>query len=156
MTSRAGFIQLPRFIVERFRRPFTRSEALIWLFYEASYQARKYYVGDKPIELKRGQLAHSTRYMAKAWRWSQSAVMRFLNSLKIEKIIGSETGSGVTVINPSTSRHRPGIPQRQNPSREPWCFRKAQRLHHRPLAQAQTRPRRNFGGAAIRRRSRRH
>jgi hypothetical protein len=90
MTGRAetGFIQLPRYIVQRFRKPFTRAEALIWLFAEASYRDRTRYVDNQSVKLKRGQLLHSIRFMAKAWGWSKSSVARFLAELKADAEIG--------------------------------------------------------------------
>jgi hypothetical protein len=50
------------------------------------------------VELARGQLAHSTRYMAGAWRWPETNVRRFLATLKTGAMIGAETGAGITII----------------------------------------------------------
>jgi hypothetical protein len=55
------------------------------------------------INLKRGQVSHSTRFMAGAWRWSEARVRRFLKRLignppKIDAMIDVSTDAGVTVI----------------------------------------------------------
>jgi hypothetical protein len=39
------------------------------------------------VDLARGQLAHSTRFMAKAWKWSEASVRRFLAKLVREKMM---------------------------------------------------------------------
>lgn len=82
--------------------PYSRTEAWQWLILEAAFRARRYEAGNIVVELKRGQLAHSTRYMAKAWRWSEPAVRRFLTRLKTGAgtgaMIDAATDAGITVI----------------------------------------------------------
>ena len=107
MTER-GFIALARGMLDHpivgidSRRAFSRTEAWQWLLFEAAYKPRRYQAGNAVIELERGQLAHSIRYMAKAWRWPESKVRRFLERLKTGAgtgaMIGAETGAGITVI----------------------------------------------------------
>lgn len=79
-------------------KPFTRFEAWTWLLSEAAWKARRYMAGSIPVDLKRGQIAHSTRYMAKAWGWPETTVRRFLSRLKTGAMIGAETGAGITII----------------------------------------------------------
>jgi hypothetical protein len=79
-------------------KPFTRFEAWTWLLSEAAWKARRYRAGSIPVDLDRGQLAHSTRYMAKAWGWPETTVRRFLSRLKTGAMIGAETGAGITTI----------------------------------------------------------
>jgi hypothetical protein len=43
-------------------------------------------------------LAHSTRYIAKAWKWPESTVRLFLKRLKSCALIYAETCAGITVI----------------------------------------------------------
>jgi hypothetical protein len=96
-----GFLDHPVVGVER-HKPFSRSEAWAWLIFEAAYRPRRYEAGGTVVELQRGQLAHSTRYMAKAWRWPETNVRRFLARLKTGAgtgaMIGAESGAGITVI----------------------------------------------------------
>lgn len=78
--------------------PFSRREAWIWLISEAAWKPCRVRVGEVRVNLRRGQLAHSIRFMADKWRWSKSAVARFLDILKTGTMIGTESGTGVTVI----------------------------------------------------------
>lgn len=105
MTER-GTIVIDRglFGHERFaNEPFTEREAWAWLIAEAAFRPHCRRVGAVRVELKRGQLAHSTRYMAEAWQWPQSNVRRFIARLakyegSDEPLIEVDTGSGVTVV----------------------------------------------------------
>lgn len=107
MTER-GFIAVARGMLDhpiigvRPRTPYSRTEAWQWLLFEAAYRSRRYQAGSAVVELQRGQLAHSTRYMAKAWRWPETNVRRFLEHLKTGAgtgaMIGAESGAGITVI----------------------------------------------------------
>jgi hypothetical protein len=101
--SEQGFIALSRGLpnhpIVGFRGKFKLSEAWQWLLFNAAYRDRVFNVGSTPIALKRGQLAHSTRYMATAWGWkSESSVRRFLDRLKTGAMISADSGAGITVI----------------------------------------------------------
>jgi hypothetical protein len=78
--------------------PLTEREAWIWLIGEASFKARARNIGGKVVQLDRGQLAASVRFMAERWKWSKSRVDRFLKRLKIETMIGTDVGTGLLVI----------------------------------------------------------
>lgn len=78
--------------------PFTEREAWSWLIGEASFKARTRNVGGKVVKLERGQLAASVRFIAERWKWSKSRVDRFLKRLKIETMIGTDSGTGLLVI----------------------------------------------------------
>jgi hypothetical protein len=71
--------------------PFTEREAWSWLIGEASFKARARNIGGKIVQLERGQLAASVRFMAERWKWSKSRVDRFLKRLKTtaRKMIGT-------------------------------------------------------------------
>jgi hypothetical protein len=107
MTER-GYIAMARGMLDhpivgvRRRTPYSPAEAWQWLLFEAAWKPRRYSAGGTVVELKRGQFAHSTRYMAKAWRWSETSVRRFLERLKTGAgtgaMIGADTGAGITVI----------------------------------------------------------
>jgi hypothetical protein len=100
--------------------PFSRREALLWLFSEAAWKSRSVRISGKSVELKRGQLAHSIRFIAKAWNWSKSRVDRFLDELKHEAIIGTETVHGQTVITVCkyNEYQRVALPDRDNSGTE--------------------------------------
>lgn len=80
------------------KEPLSRREAWLWLLAEAEWKPTKRRVSGVTVELQRGQLAHSVRFIAEAWGWSKSAVDRFLGRLKTEAMIGTESGTGSLVI----------------------------------------------------------
>ena len=79
-------------------QPFTEREAFMWMIMEASYKAREKRVGTATISLQRGQLAASIRFMAEAWNWQKSTVDRFLKRLENRDMIGTASGTGISVI----------------------------------------------------------
>lgn len=78
--------------------PFTEREAFIWIIMEASYKPRQKRVANVSVDLERGQLATSVRFMCEAWNWSKSRVDRFLKRLEKRDMIGTDSGTGVNVI----------------------------------------------------------
>ena len=78
--------------------PFSEREAWIWLISEASWKDREKRSGSAIIKLKRGQLAHSTRFLSEAWDWHHSKVRRFLDRLEKRHMIVRSTDTGVSVI----------------------------------------------------------
>lgn len=90
--SKRGFIVLARSIWDHplvgVSKPCSDFEAWLWLLLEAAYEPRKVRVSNGQasaiIELKRGQLSHSLRYMAAAWGWTTKRVRGFLARLERE------------------------------------------------------------------------
>lgn len=80
------------------RAPFSRREAWLWLVSSATWKRKTVFVDRKRVELTRGQLAFSVRFMAEQWGWSKSAVGRFLDTLKTETMIETQAGQSITVI----------------------------------------------------------
>jgi hypothetical protein len=73
----------------------------IWLLCEAKYKTTRHrLVPGKAtaIELQRGQLSHSRRFIAKALGLSEQRVRTFLNRLKIEGMISAQNNQGQMVI----------------------------------------------------------
>lgn len=85
---------------ERFApEPFTEREAWIWMIGEAAFKPYGKRVGSIRVELRRGQLAHSLRFMAERWKWTESRVRRFLAKLKApDALIDAATDRGLTVV----------------------------------------------------------
>jgi hypothetical protein len=79
-------------------KPYSRREAWVWLISEAAYRPHAVTVSGHKINLRRGQTAHSLRFMAKAWRWSEPKVRRFLGCIKTDALIDAVSDAGVTVI----------------------------------------------------------
>ena len=71
---------------------------LLWLVSEAAWKERTRRIVGRPIELQRGQLVASLRFIASKWRWSEPRVRRFLAVLISEGMIDAKTDTGVTVI----------------------------------------------------------
>ena len=78
--------------------PFTEREAWIWIVGFAAWREKKVRVGRTTLNLKRGQLAFATRFLATKWTWSHSRVVRFLKRLKTETMVTLETTRDATLI----------------------------------------------------------
>ncbi|MCK1616591.1 hypothetical protein IVA96_08000 [Bradyrhizobium sp. 159] len=82
--------------------PLSRLEAWLWLLSRAAWRPIKHRISGRVIELRRGQLTASTRYMAEQWRWKEPRVRRFLYLLKTDPNndaeIDTQTDAGITVI----------------------------------------------------------
>ena len=78
--------------------PFCRRAAWAWLIEQACWKPTKISIDGKTLQLRRGQLSHSTRYMAKAWGWSEARVRRFLTRLKTDAAIDAVSDAGQNVI----------------------------------------------------------
>ena len=76
----------------------SQREAWVWMIAGASWKARTKRIGSAELELQRGQLAASTRFMAKAWMWSEPRVRRYLDMLENRRMIRREIDAGITVI----------------------------------------------------------
>jgi len=99
-----GLLGHPLFKPERF----TEREAWIWLIEEAAWKPGRVRVGSEVVELARGQLAHSVRYMAKAWQWEQTRVHRFLKKLRSNGMIenAQENFAKITTPNATATQHQ--------------------------------------------------
>lgn len=89
-----GWMENPVFRNEAF----SRRDAFVWLIENAAYSVTRAPTPRGTVELHRGQLCASLRYLAKAWRWDEAKVRRFLQSLQKEKIIDASTDAGQTVV----------------------------------------------------------
>lgn len=80
------------------REAYCRRAAWVWLIEAARYQDGSIGIAGKTVLLKRGQLTHSTRFLASAWGWSEAGVRRFLDRLKTDALIDAATDAGQTII----------------------------------------------------------
>src|SRR6185312_6158332 len=78
-----GIFDHPMFAPE----PYTEREAWLWMLSAAAWSDKRIRVSKSMIELKRGQLAFATRFLAVKWQWSHSKVVRFLKRLEIDTMI---------------------------------------------------------------------
>jgi hypothetical protein len=79
-------------------RPFSRREVWLWLLSNAAWKSHRRRVAGRSVELNRGQVLASLRFMADNWDWSEPRVRRFLALLEQERMIDVATDAGITVI----------------------------------------------------------
>lgn len=99
--AQLGFFAVDRNIWEHHllrRQRFNEHAAFLWLLSSASYAARRVVVGSQSVDLERGQLAHSSRYLASNWQWPEATVRRFLKRLQNGAAIDVDSDAGVTRI----------------------------------------------------------
>jgi hypothetical protein len=101
--SEEGFIAIARGILDHHivgaRKPFSYLEAWIWLLLEARWASGRIQVANgRVVNLERGQISHSLRYLATAWGWKTKRVRTFLRRLETGTQIGTQTGTGQMVI----------------------------------------------------------
>jgi hypothetical protein len=77
---------------------FSRREAWLWLVSEAAWKPHRRRLAGRTLELQRGQLAASLRFVAEKWSWAEPRVRRFLRQIQSEGMIDVTTDAGVTVI----------------------------------------------------------
>lgn len=78
--------------------PFSRREAWLWLISEAAWKPIRRRIKGRQIDLERGQMVGSTRFIASKWLWSEPRVRRFLDALVTDEMIDANTDAGVSVI----------------------------------------------------------
>lgn len=78
--------------------PFSRRDAFVWLIENAAYERIKIDIAGAEHWLERGQVGHSLRFMAKAWKWDEARVRRFIASLRKAQIIDAAADAGQTII----------------------------------------------------------
>ncbi len=88
-----------------FKKPFKKSEAWIWILSEATWQkeGRIKYVDfggkERKINLERGELAHSIRFMQDAFGWkSKKKVEHFIDDLTSEEMVRRKVVQQITVL----------------------------------------------------------
>lgn len=81
-------------------RIFSRFEAWLDILQSARFEDTKQLIGNRLIEVKRGQMLVSLRYLASRWQWSTKKVGTFLELLIQDGMITKETPkeTGQTVI----------------------------------------------------------
>ena len=78
--------------------PLTEREAWVWLIMEAAWKPHTRRVGDYIVDVDRGQVAASVRFMASAWKWTPAKVQRFTKRLIRLGMISAKTDTGVSVV----------------------------------------------------------
>lgn len=77
---------------------FSRRDAWVWIIENAAFRSTKISSKKGYIQIERGQLCFSLRFMAQAWKWDDSRVRRLLRSLSSLKMIDSVADASHTII----------------------------------------------------------
>ena len=89
-----GWMDHPVFADE----PYTEREAWLWLIEHAVWKDTRTRVGSAVMDLKRGQLGATTRYLAAKWRWTEARVRRFLKRLREDGMVDAQATRKATLI----------------------------------------------------------
>jgi hypothetical protein len=93
---RGGFIAVPRSIFTDTNfasEPFTEVQAFLNLVADAGWQPRRVRLARGAVDLERGQLLASTRFLAERWQWPEPRVRRFLNRISGRRANDAQTAS---------------------------------------------------------------
>jgi hypothetical protein len=93
---RGGFIAVPRAIFTDTNfasEPFTELQAFLNLVADAGWQPRRVRLARGAVDLERGQLLSSTRFLAERWQWPEPRVRRFLNRISGRRANDAQTAS---------------------------------------------------------------
>jgi hypothetical protein len=77
---------------------FSKAQAWMWLIERAAWKATRVAVSGSWLDLKRGQLTCSVRYLEKIWKWPRTTISRFISRLKKENMIGTEIWGGQMLV----------------------------------------------------------
>lgn len=80
---------------------FSRRDAWAWLILEAAWKPATVRIKGSTVELERGELCFSQRFLAERWGWSKSRVDRFIAQLRSEGMIETRSKSGATAGHPA-------------------------------------------------------
>jgi hypothetical protein len=70
--------------------PYTEREAWIWMVRAAAWKSRTVRVGRHMIDLERGQLAFSMRFLASKFKWPPSRVVRYIRRLETGTMVSTQ------------------------------------------------------------------
>lgn len=98
-----GFVKLNRGFFNnalwKENRTYSRPEAWLDLIASAEIEAGKVHIKGQDIEVQRGELVASNRYLQNRWNWSNTKVSNFLKYLKKNSMITMRNDTGNTILN---------------------------------------------------------
>lgn len=103
--SERGFVAVDRGLFDHpifTDEPKTEREAWVWIIANACWAPQQKRIGSQVLDLKRGQLGCSLRFLAKAWMWNDSRVRRFIGKLQAAQMIdavSTQMATQITVCN---------------------------------------------------------
>jgi hypothetical protein len=77
-----------------FKGEFSRADAWVWLIENACWKPSRTRIKGSTVELARGEMSFSVRFLADKWGWSKSRVDRFLDDLRSESMIKTRSKIG--------------------------------------------------------------
>lgn len=80
---------------------YSQRDAWLWIIEAAAWKPSRARIKGSIVDLERGQLTFSVRFMAEKWRWSKSRVDRFLKRLADQGMIETCTKIGTTAGHPA-------------------------------------------------------
>lgn len=93
----SGFIAMQRDALDHhILRDGERFRAWFWIVANACWKPSKARIKGHTVELERGELSFSVRFLAENWGWSKSRVDRFLSDLRTEGMIETRSKSGTS------------------------------------------------------------
>lgn len=93
----SGFIAMQREALDHpLLQDGERFRAWFWLISNASWKPTRTRIKGEIIDLQRGELSFSVRFLAERWGWSKSKVDRFLADLRAESMIETRSKTGTT------------------------------------------------------------
>jgi len=102
MADNKGFIKLNRGFFDNFlwneAREYSKAEAWIDLIQSARFEASTEIINGKVIELQKGEIPASRRFLELRWNWGSSKVSNFLKILAQLGMINQRQANGQTVI----------------------------------------------------------
>jgi hypothetical protein len=90
VSGRRGFFAVDRGVFEHpafMPEPFTEVQAWLWMISAAVWKPKRTRAGRAIMQLERGQLAFSSRFLARKWRWPEARVRRFLKRLESDAMV---------------------------------------------------------------------
>ena len=126
--SNQGFLKLSRKFFEtslwKEPRQYSRSEAWLDLIRMAGFEDSTQILNNREIEVRRGEIVASRRFLEKRWSWGSTKVSNFLSWLKSNRMINQRQTSGQTIItlcNYDTYNDTQTTPQTENkPPTNQW------------------------------------
>jgi hypothetical protein len=114
-----GFVTVPRLEADLFgdeqETIQTHRGAWLWLFDKAAWGDRVERFGRFTVRLRRGEIAASYRFLARAWNWSHGRVQRWLQLLADRGKLQLRVEAGVVVIALDGYARRESNPESQKP-----------------------------------------
>lgn len=79
-------------------REYSRAEAWLDLVQMARFEAKQEIIQDKVIDVRKGEIPASRRYLEKRWQWGSTKVRNYLKMLEKMGMVTQRTTQGQTII----------------------------------------------------------